>query len=62
MFDTPKRIAAHKSIDNSCIIWNKTEIAEVDVGMTILGILKVKVKVVYAYDETSVMSATTVAN
>jgi hypothetical protein len=62
MFDTPKRIAAHKSVDNPCIIWDKTEIADVDVGITILGILKVKVKVVYAYDETSVMSATAVAN
>ena len=62
MFDTPKQIAAHKSVDNPCIIWDKTEIADVDVGITILGISKVKVKVVYAYDETSVMSTTMVAN
>lgn len=31
-------------------------------GITILGISKVKVKVVYAYDETSVMDATTIVN
>ncbi len=62
MFDTPKRIAAHKSVDNPCIIWDKTEIADVDVGITILGISKVKVNIAYAYGETSVMSTTTVVN
>jgi len=51
-----------KIVDDPYIIWDKTEIAEVNMNTTTFGILKVRVKVVYAYDETSVVGATTIVN
>ncbi len=58
----PEASCYKKTVDDPYIIWDKTEIAEVNVDTTILGLLKVRVKVVYAYDETSVMDATTIVN
>ena len=58
----PEASCYKKTVDDPYIIWDKTEIAEVNVDTTTLGLLKVRVKVVYAYDETSVMDATTIVN
>jgi len=51
-----------KIVDDPHIIWDKVEMTETDVDTITLGILKVRVKVVYAYDKTPVTGATTTAN
>ncbi|MCW3987892.1 MAG: hypothetical protein NWE87_06205 [Candidatus Bathyarchaeota archaeon] len=51
-----------KTVDDPYIVWDKTEIKEIDVDATTLGTLKVRVTVVYAYDEAPVINATTMVN
>ena len=58
----PEANCYKKTVDDPYIIWDKMEIAEVNADTTTLGILKVRVKVVYAYDGASVMGATTIVN
>jgi len=58
----PEANCYKKTVDDPYIIWDKTEIAEVTVDTNTFGILEVRVKVVYAYDETSATGATTIVN
>ncbi|UCE15265.1 MAG: hypothetical protein JSV12_05090 [Candidatus Bathyarchaeota archaeon] len=58
----PEANCYKETVVNPYIIWDKTEIAEVNVDTTTFGVLKVSVNVVYVFDETSVTGATTIVN
>jgi len=51
-----------KTVSDPCIVWDRPEIAEIDVDTTDLGVLKVTMKGIYAYEKTPVRGATAVVD
>jgi len=58
----PSGTCYKKTVDDPHIIWDKIEMTEIDRDTITQGILKVRVKVIYAYDKTPVTGATTAVN